>query len=468
MKVSIRNRIIYFFSILSFLVIWEIAARFINSAIILPSLKDVFISSLKFIQTKNFWVSVSFSFFRVIIAFLITFFVGIILGFLCSFFPPLKAYLSFPFALIKSVPVVALIMVMLFWFSSENLPVISAILMTLPIMTESVSVSVDNTDIKLLEMAKVFKLNKIKKIRYIYIPETKAIIKGTSNTVFSLSWKIIAAGEILSMPKHAIGSLIQENRILLEPSKVFSITILLCIISILSAKTFNSLVHISFSIAKKNKLSKPDLFPDTIDYLQCNSKNEVILKIENLSLHIHNHFLINNLNLEIYNNTTTCLFAPSGSGKTTLLNIIAGLFTDNSFSGNIFSDDISYIFQEPRLVSGLNILHNILIPCQHHSAKEIQRAKYLIKQCDLEEKIFSFPDSLSGGEKQKVQICRAFMTCSPLILMDEGTSSLDENTKTETWKFIMNLLKKEKRTLLFVTHDKSEAEKYADKIISIS
>ena len=72
---------------------------------------------------------------------------------------------------------------------------------------------------------------------------------------------------------------------------------------------------------------------------------------------------------------------------------------------------------------------------------------------------------LSGGEKQKLQAARAFSYQAPVILMDEGTSSLDEKSRSELWKTIENLLAENKRTLLFVTHIKEEALAHSSSII---
>ena len=91
-----------------------------------------------------------------------------------------------------------------------------------------------------------------------------------------------------------------------------------------------------------------------------------------------------------------------------------------------------------------------------------------MQKVGLEDKAFEKAAFLSGGEKQKVQAARAFAFPAPVILMDEGTNSLDQISKKELWNTIRNLLSEKSRTLIFVTHDPEEAKTYADKIISFS
>lgn len=466
-KNKFKNRFIYLFSIILFIVLWEILSRIINSEIILPSPVQVLRESIIYIQTARFWVSFAGSFIRVLLAFLCSFILGIILGFSSGISEEIRTFLSFPFSLLKSIPIVALIMVMLFWFDSKSLPVISAVIMTLPIFTDAVSLAVKSTDNKLLNMGRVFNLGKWKTIKFIYIPEVKPVIAETSRTVFSFCWKVVAAGEILSMPRNALGTLIQENRITLEAASVFSIVILLSVVSILSDKGF------CFLFKKISIFTKTLNDSRTKKIFHCNYEitNEEIfentfpLQIENLTFSYAEKEIIKDFNLQLNKGSVTCLFAPTGTGKTTLLNIISGIIPASSYSGKISSDSVSYIFQEPRLINGLTVLQNVLMASSKNTKAETAKAFQLLKECALEDKVFNSPETLSGGEKQKVQICRAFMKDSQLILMDEGTSSLDENAKNEIWVLMEKFMQEKNRTLLFVTHDSQEAKSRSDQII---
>ncbi len=209
---NLKPKFFFILSILLFIAVWEITAKIISSPLVLPELEDIFFRFLKLSSEKKFCFSVLVTFSRVLLSFFLTVILGTIIGFASGLSENVRAFLIFPFALIRSTPVVALIMIMLFWFPSESLPLICGVLMTLPVMNDAVSKAVQNTDKNILEMAQVFKLMLSSRISGIYVPYVKPYFGGACRTVFSLGWKVIAAGEILSLPRYALGTLIQDNR----------------------------------------------------------------------------------------------------------------------------------------------------------------------------------------------------------------------------------------------------------------
>lgn len=174
------------------------------------------------------------------------------------------------------------------------------------------------------------------------------------------------------------------------------------------------------------------------------------------------------LNLTVKANKVTVIMGASGSGKTTLLNCIAGL---TPYEGEISGvNGASFVFQEDRLVPFMSVYENLDFTLQKSVKKAERKEKILamIKSVGLEDKINSIPDELSGGQKKRVSLARAFLSDSNLILMDEPLNSLDLGLKIKIAQLIETLTEKYNKTVIFVTHDIDEALTIADDIVVIS
>ena len=153
-------------------------------------------------------------------------------------------------------------------------------------------------------------------------------------------------------------------------------------------------------------------------------------------------------------------FGLPGSGKTTFLNILAGLIEYESGSLNgISKNDISYIFQEDRLIEWLTVKENLQITLKKYYKKsslddEIENLLDIVGIKSVEDK---YPDELSGGMRQRVNIARAFGKPSKILLMDEPFKSLDYKLKYTIIDEFKNILNKNKRLVILVTHDLEEA-----------
>ncbi|MBU5256282.1 ABC transporter ATP-binding protein [Tissierella praeacuta] len=180
--------------------------------------------------------------------------------------------------------------------------------------------------------------------------------------------------------------------------------------------------------------------------------------------------VLENITINFPKNKTTCILGPSGCGKTTLLNIIAGIIKKDSGEIIGFNKDISFVFQEDRLIEWKNIEENISFVLKGKMDKEQIKAtidKYL-KLVKLEEYKYYYPRELSGGMRQKISILRAFAYPSKLLIMDEPFKSLDINSKQILIDFFKELRIIENRTCIIVTHDIEEALTLGDRIIILT
>lgn len=193
---------------------------------------------------------------------------------------------------------------------------------------------------------------------------------------------------------------------------------------------------------------------------------------------------LKNINLHIKKGDFLSILGPSGSGKSTLMHIIGLL--DKPSNGAVFVDgkDVStlsdnklstlrnefvgFVFQQFNLLNKLTVLENILLPTIY-SRKKLdfspeERALYLMKRFGIDEKAGSFPNKLSGGQQQRVAIARALIMNPSLILADEPTGNLDTKTGEKILDLLAELNKKDRLTLIIVTHEKNVADRTKRKI----
>ena len=192
------------------------------------------------------------------------------------------------------------------------------------------------------------------------------------------------------------------------------------------------------------------------------------ITIKNLNKAYGNEEIFENFNIDFYDDNINCIVGKSGCGKSTLLNIISGLTDIQSGEINEVSlGDISYVFQEDRLIEWLTVKENLEISLKkycddYNLSNKIDEVLRLVGIYDIKDK---YPNMLSGGMRQRVNIARAFGKPSKVILMDEPFKSLDYKLKYTIIDEFKNLLSKEKRMVILVTHDLEEAIYFQGNII---
>ena len=175
--------------------------------------------------------------------------------------------------------------------------------------------------------------------------------------------------------------------------------------------------------------------------------------------------VIDKIDLSIPENKITVILGRSGCGKTTLLRLVAGL--ENFEQGEIIgveSKRKAYVFQEDRLMPWLDVKSNITFGI-HKNEIDNSRINEIIETVGLEKFYNSYPSQLSGGMKQRVSIARAFAYNPDFIMMDEPFSALDYFTREQMQNELLNIHKRLKCSILFVTHSIDEALILGDNIV---
>lgn len=187
---------------------------------------------------------------------------------------------------------------------------------------------------------------------------------------------------------------------------------------------------------------------------------------------------LNKASFSIDKGELVCILGPSGAGKTTALNILGGM--DSASSGSLIVDglditklntkelisyrrsDIGFVFQFYNLVQNLTALENVELAVQ--LCKDHLEPRKILKKVGLEKRMDNFPSQLSGGEQQRVAIARAIAKNPKLLLCDEPTGALDYKTGKQILKLLEEVCRKEKMTVIIITHNSAIAP-MADKVI---
>jgi ABC-type nitrate/sulfonate/bicarbonate transport system ATPase subunit len=187
---------------------------------------------------------------------------------------------------------------------------------------------------------------------------------------------------------------------------------------------------------------------------------EEYIKIKNLSLCIPPNDIFRNINLEVPKGSFSAILGLSGAGKTQFLRTLANL--NNEFTPTPFIDNsISYAFQKSLLIPWLSLQSNLDICSVESSAN-------WLKKVGLEQFKDYYPNQVSGGMQQKVNLVRAFSMMSDIILLDEPFSSLDHSNKQMLYSELLQFWKEQKNTIFFVSHDIIETLFLAQKIFLFS
>lgn len=181
--------------------------------------------------------------------------------------------------------------------------------------------------------------------------------------------------------------------------------------------------------------------------------------------------VLDGIDLTISGETFVSVVGPSGSGKTTLLNIVSGIETHTSGTVHLREGArdarVGYVFQDPRLLPWRTVMANLRFVQPERDGWE-RRAQHYLDLVGLSHLADRFPAQLSGGQQQRIGIARAFSVEPDVLLMDEPFSHLDAMTSRTLREHLERIWLEARRTVMFVTHDVTEAVQLSDRIVVLA
>lgn len=247
MKVSIFKSLIKdkrnltFISFILLIVFWKLLSLIINSGLIIPSPESTFKAIFQLIRTGEFYIIILYSLKRGLIGFAFSFILGITIGFLAGLNDIINRLLEPVLVIVRSTPLMSVILLALIWFKTENVPIFASFLVSFPIITSNTIEGIKNIDPKIMQMAKIYKIRKWRIVGEIYFPAILPFTIAAISTSAGIGWKAVIAAEVLSQPEYAIGTSLQDSRIYLNTDRIFAWTI----VAILISYVFEKIIRLS-------------------------------------------------------------------------------------------------------------------------------------------------------------------------------------------------------------------------------
>lgn len=199
------------------------------------------------------------------------------------------------------------------------------------------------------------------------------------------------------------------------------------------------------------------------------------LELQQISKSFADKQVLDSISLTVNAGEFVSIIGPSGSGKSTLFSLIGGLLEPDQ--GVILMNDheitnqtghISYMPQQASLFPWRTILENVLLGQELRGKQDKERAIQMLKKAGLGEVIHAFPHELSGGMQQRAAFIRALLSPQKLMCLDEPFSALDDFTRLDMQKWLLETWEAFERSILFITHNIDEALFLSDKIIILT
>lgn len=450
------------------LFVWHFLSLKINSSIFLPSPETTYKALIRIGKRAGFWQTIFNTFSKIAKGFLLALIAGTFSAIISSFVKIIDVLVSPFMRLLKTVPVASFIILALLWVKSDKLSVLISFVMVTPVVYINILQSFDNVDNNLLEMADIFNVGLLRRLRFIYVPALVSGFMSACKIGLGFCFKAGIAAEIIGLPFQSIGSELYKSKLYLMTDELFAWTVVIVLMSVffegVCIYLLNKLsciiekTNISRKAENENKADKSHKKKGEYEKLENNN----ILMIKEITKSYGKQKVLENISFNLNESERICIYGKSGIGKTTLLRIIAGL--EKADSGKItFMGKVSMVFQEDRLLENTDVYTNLY--CVLGSRFDKAEADMHLKEVGLEGAGNKIVSELSGGMKRRVAIVRCMMKSSEIILLDEPFKGLDTILKDNIIRYVVKYLNG--RAVIMVTHDISEAEKIQAEIIEI-
>lgn len=243
-KKNIKKYLMILLSILILFTLWHIFYKLENHEVIIPSITSTIHEVINIITADNFINIIAATTIRAILGFILSLLIGCILGFIAGFKESLEFFMKPYLMIIKSTPIVAIMLIALIWIKSDGVPILVSFLLCYPIIYESVINGIKNTDKSIIEFGKVHKISNFTMIIDVYMPSVFSHIIANIFSTLALSFKTTVSSEIISIPKYGIGNSIYTAKVYLNTAEVFAWLIIIVLLSTIFDVIINAIKNI--------------------------------------------------------------------------------------------------------------------------------------------------------------------------------------------------------------------------------
>lgn len=217
--------------ILGWLGLWQIGCQLVGKEVLVPSPFHTFETLCQMMQTKVFYLQILWTLQRVALGVGLSTLLGFITALTSYKIKGIKWVLAPMISLMKSTPIMAIIILALLWFKSNEVPIFVCILMCYPIVYTNLYEGLSALDRQLIEMSKIYKVKKKLIFRKCYWPQLIGYLSASLELGIGMAWKVVIAAEVLALPQYAIGDSLLEAKLYIETAQVFAWIIVIVVLS---------------------------------------------------------------------------------------------------------------------------------------------------------------------------------------------------------------------------------------------
>jgi NitT/TauT family transport system permease protein len=234
--------VFYLAAILFWFGVWAFFAHRIGQELLLPSPRQVWDELCRLAATADFWRTLALTLGRILAGCGIGIVFGTVLGLLTGASRAFEIFLRPVVSAAQSTPVASIIILALVWLSKESVPVFASALMTAPVLFNNTRQGIAETPTELREMADVFGIPPLKKLRLLYLPQVLPYILSACAGAIGFGWKAGVAAEVLSIPPYAVGTEIYESKLYLDTPALFAWTAAVIVLSVILESSVKILI----------------------------------------------------------------------------------------------------------------------------------------------------------------------------------------------------------------------------------
>lgn len=223
--------------------VWQLMAVIVGEELFVASPLTVLKTLARLVATRGFWVALANSFLKITSGFLLAVIGGVGLAVLSARFTLVKTLAAPLASIIKATPVVSFIILAVISVGSKNLSILISFLMVLPVIYINTLGGIEQTDAQLLEMARVFRVSRGKKLRYIYAPGALPSFLAGCSVGLGLCWKSGVAAEVIGLSANTLGHKLYESKLYLDTAELFAYTAVIIAVSFAFEKLFMRLLR---------------------------------------------------------------------------------------------------------------------------------------------------------------------------------------------------------------------------------
>lgn len=440
------------------LVVWQVVSMLDSSGILLCGPLDALLALCRLSSTQTFWSSIWFSTLRIVAGVLLGYIIAGVLAAASWHTSTVRILLQPALLAIKSTPVACVVVILLIWTGATNVSVITVLLLVVPAIYFALCAGLDNMDAGRRELFEVFGVRGRRHFFALTWPAVLPYLEAASSTVLGMSWKAGIAAELIGVPAGSLGERIYQAKLLLETPDLFAWTFCVICLSWLFEHGAMALLRGTWPRAAKLALRAPrDLRASR------HGSSDASLRAQGLLIGYGAEPLCGPLGFSLGPSSCLCLQAPSGTGKTTLLHTVARLQCPLAGSLENTARGRSMMFQDARLVEDLDAIDNILLFARPGFTRKDARDL----ACELLSKdALSRPvRELSGGQRRRVELTRAFAAPGELVLLDEPFGGLDAQAHSCALAFVKR--HGAGRIVVFATHDANDAQALTAQVLEL-